>query len=143
LQSLAQRSSINMLAKLVLFSLFTGLFGMKCYEGMCGIHGIPCPPSLETKDCPANSCAKVAATIDGVSAGGWSCGAANSQTSGCVSGVDPGVSFDIGDETLKDASTCFCGSELCNDAAFSTATSTTLQTTLASVLLLFASVVLI
>merc|ERR1712212_1258416 len=93
--------SISMLAKFVFFYLFTGLLGMKCYEGMCGIHGIPCPPSLETKDCPASSCAKVTATIDGISAGGWSCGAANSQTSGCVSGVAPGVDFDIG-EVPKD-----------------------------------------
>ena len=55
----------------------------------------------------------------------------------------PGVTFDIGDETLANPSTCFCGSELCNDAAFSTATSKTLPTTLAFVFLVCAAVILI
>ena len=82
--------------------------------------------------------------VDGVTVGGWSCGAPQSQSSGCVPGVAPGshtdlqpslvkltrynvgITFDIGGDALKDAQTCFCGSDLCNTADFTgTKTSTT------------------
>merc|ERR1712107_151772 len=88
------------------------------YTGSCGEHGLPCPPSLESKSCNVNSCAKVSGKVDGVTVGGWSCGAPQSQSSGCVSGVAPGITFDIGGDALKDAQTCFCGSDLCNTADF-------------------------
>ena len=79
--------------------------------------------------------------------GGWSCGAPQSQSSGCVPGVAPGshtdlqpslvkltrynvgITFDIGGDALKEAQTCFCGSDLCNTADFTgTTTSTTITT---------------
>ena len=85
--------------------------------------------------------------VDGVIVGGWSCGAPQSQSSGCVSGVAPGshtnlqpslvkltrydagITFDIGGDALKEAQTCFCGSDLCNTADFTgTTTSTTITT---------------
>ena len=85
--------------------------------------------------------------VDGVTVGGWSCGAPQSQSSGCVSGVAPGshtdlqpslvkltrydagITFDIGGDALKEAQTCFCGSDLCNTADFTgTTTSTTITT---------------
>ena len=79
--------------------------------------------------------------------GGWSCGAPQSQSSGCVSGVAPGshtdlqpslvkltrydagITFDIGGDALKEAQTCFCGSDLCNTADFTGTTTYTTITT--------------
>merc|ERR1712223_424794 len=126
---MGKKQDLRMLGKLVFLSIFSGLLGMKCYTGSCGEHGLPCPPSLESKTCNVNSCAKVSGKVDGITVGGWSCGAPQSQSSGRVSGVAPGITFDIGGDALKEAQTCFCGSDLCNTADFTGTTTSTPITT--------------
>ena len=107
-----------MLLKVLSALLFIqGSVGLKCYDDVAGIHGIPEPDELEQKECSgAASCAKITGKIDGEDVNAWSCGSAEART-GCVSGIPEGVEFNVGD-TVSDTLTCFCKEELCNNKTF-------------------------
>lgn len=108
-----------MLLIIFLSLLASGSCGMQCYTGSGGEHGIPYPPDqdeLDPMDCNVTSCARIQGKIQGKPAGGWSCGL-DSPTTGCVQGIPHGIPYDVG-ETLDDAVTCFCDSELCNVVNF-------------------------